>query len=471
MKFLLLLLFIIIFKNLNLKKLELSDNIKYLEYSFKRNLTINEFVMPEEIFKNYFYNQIYINIKVGSNKIEIPFYLYLQQFPFVIESSNVSDSQVKGIYNETESKTNKLLKIETFTLGDLLLAFLSEDFIYYNKDVNIAIKFYLSKKNIEESHITEGGKIGFKPFPSYGEEEKASFIDNLKINRIISSKIFSLKYDSNKIDEDFGKLYIGEYLHNIFPTIYKDYISDNAEKDDFSNIYFGWIYTFDEIKIDSNIIDTSRKVYFYFELGFIIGNKYFFNYLNNLDTWNELFKNEKCHEYKFKINDFERNDYNQRFSDDYTGYYCDKSIDVTKINYGNILFIKKEKNITFNLNINELWMEKYDYIYFMIIKSDDYEDLWYFGKPFFKKFQMVFDIDNKQIGLYKTFSEYNDNNENTNKSNFIYILVIVGLVLIIIVLAFLLYKCYKYLPRKKRANELNDDDYEFSKNNNNVLDL
>ena len=50
---------------------------KYLEFSFNRNLTISSSMLPAELFKSLFYNQIYIKIKIGSEKIEIPFYLYL----------------------------------------------------------------------------------------------------------------------------------------------------------------------------------------------------------------------------------------------------------------------------------------------------------------------------------------------------------------------------------------------------------
>ena len=351
-------------------KLEDSDNIKYLEYSFKRNLTINELLKPESFFKNYFYNQIYINIKIGSNKLEIPFYFYLQQFPLVIESSNVIQSQVKGIYNELESKTYNSIKEENlFTLGDLYKANLTVDYFYFNNNIDSPINFYLAKENYENSHITEGGKIGFKPFPPYGEDDKTSFINNLKNNQIISSKIVSIKYDSNKIEEDSGKLYIGQYPHNINSVKYNedDYISDKAEMH-YIISHFDWIYNFDEIRIDDEIIDTKRDTYFYSEIGFIIGNRYFFNYLESLDSWNEYFhKTEKCHEYKFKINDFESNDYYQRFLTEFTGYYCDKEVDIEKLNLGNIIFVKKPINYTFNFNIKEKKKKKNEYKYFLII--------------------------------------------------------------------------------------------------------
>ena len=440
-----------------------TNKFKYLEYSFKRNLTINDLFTPEDFFKIYFYNQIYINITVGSNKSIIPFYFYLQQYPFVIESSNVSESQVKGLYNEMESKTYKSKSDEnTFILGDLYKAYLSEDYLYFNSNINSSIKFYLAKENIEYSHITEGGKIGFKPFEIYSEDEKTSFIENLKNNKIISSKIFSFRYDSNKIDEDSGKLYIGDLPHNINPIKFNenDYIGIPAENHYYFT-HYDWIYKFREIKVGGNIIEKEREAYFYSELGFIIGNRFFFNYLKNLDIWNEyLYKNKKCHEYEFYINDFESNDYIQRFLSKFTGYYCDKDVDIEKLNLGKISFITIANQYSFDFNIKELWMVKNEYKYFMIIKSEDLEDLWYFGKPFFKKYQMVFEYDKKQIGLYTKMS--NNQNENVNKSNIIYILIIVGLVIIIIGLGFLLIKSYINLPRMKRANELNDDEYEYN---------
>lgn len=78
---------------------------------------------------------------------------------------------------------------------------------------------------------------------------------------------------------------------------------------------------------------------------------------------------------------------------------------------------------------------------------------------------MVFDYDNKQIGLYtKLFEDFSENNDNKNYLLIISFMVIGGLVIIIIVLSFILIKCYLNLPRKKRANELKDDNYEYEEN-------
>ena len=111
---------------------------------------------------------------------------------------------------------------------------------------------------------------------------------------------------------------------------------------------------------------------------------------------------------------------------------------------------------SFNFSFSELWEEKNGYKYFKIIQHDYYNDYWYFGKPFFKKFQMVFDNDNKKIGLYTNILENDqtDNNNNNKKQNiYIYILIIIVLVFIIIGLIMVLVKNYKKFTKRKRTNE------------------
>ena len=73
-------------------------------------------------------------------------------------------------------------------------------------------------------------------------------------------------------------------------------------------------------------------------------------------------------------------------------------------------------------------MEKNNYKYFMIIQSENIENNWNFGKPFIKKYQMIFEYDNAKIGLYTKIFESEDKssyNDNNNKSVIIYILIIV----------------------------------------------
>ena len=464
-------LFFIILKTLFVLIISKNDNDileeknkQYLEFSFNRNLTLSNSMSPEEIFKSIFYNQIYIKIKLGSEQVEIPFYLYLQQYSFIIQSSEVSKDQVKGLYNNLKSKTYvSSSKPEFFIVLDMSEGILSEDNFYFNngKDQSF-LTFYLCNKNNDESHITEGGKIGFKFEPESSQSEEAFFITNLKEKNLISELIFSFKYDS---DEE-GKLFIGTYPHNIDNNRFnnKYFLNDNTAQI-FSKIE--WAFFFDEIKIGNNIIETKSNSFLYIEIGYIIGSKKYFDYLLSLDTWKEYFKgNKKCHETKFVINDFEKNDVSQKLSDDYTIYYCDKEVDVSKINIGELSFVDKMMNYEFSFNKEDLWEEKNGYKYFKIISHEYYNEYWFLGKPFFQKYQLVFDYDNKKIGLYsKILNDFEiQNNDNGKKNIFIYIFIIIGLIIIIAGLIYLLFKAYKNFPKKKIANELLDDNYVYPVN-------
>ena len=449
----------------NSNTLEDSENIKYIEFSFKRNLTSNKILEPEDFFKTYFYNQIYTNIKVGSNKVEIPFYFYLQQFSFAIQSSNVDNSQVKGKYNELKSGNYESLEeIKYFDKGDIQKAILSKDIFYFSNNKQSSIKFYLTKENSDKAHITEGGKIGFRLYPQFNESKESSFITNLKDNKLITSNILTFKYDSNKTEEDSGKLYIGAYPHAFSPERYneKNYIKGIG-----INSEGFWTYFFDEVKIGNKVLDRSKESYFYSELGFIIGTENFFNFINSNDAWLEYFNaSKKCYKKNFRIDDFEGNERtNYRFIYEFTGYYCDKDVDIEKFNIGELSFLNKSMNYYFNFTFKDLWIEKNGFKYFMILQTLLPENIWFFGKPFFKKYQMVFELDNKAIGFYTYINEKNSKIKKNNKNILIYIVVIIVLLIIIFGLVFLLIKCYFSLPRKKRANELLDENYEYSEQN------
>ena len=178
---------------------------------------------PKQFFSTIIYNQIYIELIVGSNKLKIPFYLYLQQYHLVLQSSNAQKGEVKGIYDESKSSTYKAIEGETnFENEDLVKGILStDDFYFDSKPSNIP--FYLSTENFRYSHITEGGKIGFKYFDKDKQPKKfqnLSFVKNLKNLGLISSYDFSFIYDSNNLNEDTGTLYIGSLLHYINNTKY-----------------------------------------------------------------------------------------------------------------------------------------------------------------------------------------------------------------------------------------------------------
>ena len=435
---------------------------KHIEYPFTRNLTINTNMTPNNIFKNLFYNLIYIKLKVGSNKSEIPFYLYLQQYSTIIQSSNINFSQVKGLYNETSSNTYiKLKNAEKFPISDMEEGILSKDNFYFSEST-YPINFYLSKLSFYNTHITEGGIIGFKLYSLISEDKyETSFIKNLKQLKLISNYIFSFKYSNNNLNDNDGKLIIGEYPHNFDTKNYKKINFINAQAD-ITQKEIEWYFKLDGINVNEKNIEQRGYAYFYPEIGFIVGSQYYFYYIKSLDTFKNFFIEKKnCFIETININDYEGNDIEMKLNGEFIIYYCDKNVDNSQLKFGNISFVKKSMEYDFNFDSENLWIEHGNYKYYMIIEKSIGDGYWYFGKPFFKKYQIFFDYDNKQIGLYTKIEPSLENNDNNNLITALIIVIIIFIVIVTVSL-FIIIKFKICKNRKFRANELKDDDYDYS---------
>jgi hypothetical protein len=105
------------------------------------------------------------------------------------------------------------------------------------------------------------------------------------------------------------------------------------------------------------------------------------------------------------------------------------------------------------------------YIFQIIFNSDGLFNNWVFGKPLFKKYQMVFDQDRKTYGFYLELNNNGNNiidkniknNNMDNSSSKISWGIIVILVLISLVMVYIIHKLIKRLPRKLKANELEEN--------------
>ena len=105
-----------------------------------------------------------------------------------------------------------------------------------------------------------------------------------------------------------------------------------------------------------------------------------------------------------------------------------------------------------------------------MFNNDGLYNNWIFGKPLFKKYQMVFDQDRKTYGFYLQLNkEFNKNNGIAEvKNDETSLKVSWSLVCILIIISFgLLYALHKLisrLPRKLKANEL-EENFSYDSNN------
>ena len=136
------------------------------------------------------------------------------------------------------------------------------------------------------------------------------------------------------------------------------------------------------------------------------------------------------------------------------------------------------------MDSQDLFIKKFDNnFYFLVIfrqNADDNDD-WILGEPFYKKYTFSFNLDARIVGFYdKIFPDEKNNEEkieNSNESNNTVkiIFIIISCLILIALLMFLSFYYGMKLKegRKKRANELKEDNYEYfpesDKENNKII--
>ena len=153
-------------------------------------------------------------------------------------------------------------------------------------------------------------------------------------------------------------------------------------------------------------------------------------------------------------------------------FICDKKLfNKNDINlFPNLTLINVELNFSFIFTGNDLFMEKNDKIYFLIIsKVGMTQGEWNLGRIFLYKYQFVMDYDNKLIGIYKESmgKKEEENIIEKNKYDIIILILIVFLVVIFIamLIIFALIKKDFWKNRKKRISEIDDDFLYITKEN------
>ena len=140
------------------------------------------------------------------------------------------------------------------------------------------------------------------------------------------------------------------------------------------------------------------------------------------------------------------------YNNKYNYFVCNKDFKIK--NFGSLFFYHKDFEYTFEISYKDLFIENNNEFYSLLFFSQIQLDRWSLGKPFFKKYQIIFEPDRKLIGFY------------VNKSNFSWSWIIVYLlgIIIIVLSIYMIYK-YKKIPHRIKAKELddNENDEKYSK--------
>ena len=408
----------IFFNLLSLILIKLSSE-NHVIYKFKKISNPTKTLM-----ENILQNDLEISIYIGTPPQKVNLNLRSKSYAFFIAGSEVQLNLTK--FNETKSssykklieKPTKFLNLE-YSRGYKI----SESLLINNKIINDITLVLASELNYFES-----GALGLKLVYNHEFTDELSFIYQLKKLANFDNYGFYLKYDN----DESGEIIIGTYPHLIDKNFKEtDFMYKSVEIE--KGNYVEWIIHFDFFKYDNQIIQniTLLNSFITIEFGLIsapLSTKEFFknNYLNKITCY-------------------------QSVIDKYYFYKCDINSKIE--NFKNISFLLKDIDYQFNLTYNDLFIKKgNDYLFTIVFNTDTNNTNWILGNVFLKKYQIIFDLDRKIIGIYI-------NNDNLKHFNVTLILSIIFGLFCLFLIVYIFF--YMKKPRRIRANELEDECYDY----------
>ena len=434
---------------------------------------------PSEIFKNLILIRLYANIDMGNPKITIQLPLYFDSNEFFIcnmTKTNFGDKYFSDLKLFKNSESMKEVDEGALEVSGYFfqLAYSYIDNFYFNND-KYSMEFYLP---LETDEVLSGG-IGMQlnAYHNYGEANpiEKSFIGALKSKKIINKYYYSIFYNSkqnSKEEEGFlllGNLPheegtdLGYYKKSQFKSEFKKTASLKIEGniiknkikmdkvvalegtkeeliEDFPNTSFDYLKV--EIDYNNGGIVAPKNLQKYF-------SRVFEKYINSKECFNETFS----------------------YGDTHYFYYCKNNKEIIskiKNEFPRIVFKNNDLSSNFTLDLDDIFFEEKDYVFCLLYFDSRLKTEWKLGKPFLKKYQFSFNYEDKYLSYYYKESEPS---ETTNKgiSTTSLLIIIFAIAIIASIVTFLLFRFYLYekLFRKKRANELDDRDYDYSPKNDN----
>ena len=490
----------------------LCDNNNYVFFPLKKidNSAIKNMKNITEIMKFLYLEPLMSELYIGTpeQKVNIIFrvdctYLYLTSYSHKASKNDQASEFIKlkygdlNYFNEEKSQSiNYNEKVFNFSYAydnQFCSKCISENVKINNNN----IKIDLSLSNYIE--LEEPGAICLQL------EEKTSSIQFSSSFPILLKKNYSLINDYKWFiyfgqNNETDYLVIGsspnEFIcpdtgKKIYPNfdIDKDYYTVDDEiiiRKAGMTINFNDIYLLSDAKEKEYFEDEkSLKGKLIPNIRFIVGTKNYSIYVQN-NIFGKFISSNQCHKGIF----------NQRpnlVGEEYIYYYCDETVyDNIRSVFKKIIFKQASLSELFELTFDDLFLKQNGYLIFLVIFSTHEHRNWDLGTIFLKKYQFDFDFDKKKIGYYhvkiidnkkegddvnRTDNEGDDvkRTDNKNKGNdekenntWVYVLFSFSILIlsgVLIILGIYLGKNYFKL-RKKRANELDDDAFEYKAKNN-----
>ena len=411
------------------------------------------------------FNSTYTVLEIGTPPQKVNFYFDLNHPQINITEKGCGN---KSLYNKTSSTSYKFGLDLELAAQDNNTKCLVLDTLYFYNNLNLTkilkipeYPLYYSS-NISKNDINLCGNIGLSvvPYGEYNLESQEVKYYTEEIKKLGAGKYEDFSFYHYK-NQDF--LILDIFLQSEFPDLFKGvkevewaYISMRSKD---YNLYWETIMK----EIHYNHVHSKTNIRFeinpLFEL--IVGTNDFKANITN-DFFSSYIQKGICILKKYKaFNVFECNQETFTNKDiiKFPTIYIDESL---KLEYS---FELKPEELF--ININNKW-------YFEIVfpVEDFEEERWILGRIFMRKYPVKFSPLSRLIGFYLKNDKENKKpgkNEtetatNSNKNNkIIFYIIIIVIALIFTGVGLFLGKKLFY-PRKKRANELLDDNYEYEYN-------
>ena len=418
-------------------------NIFYI--LFNLNIIKSEIIIPfmrsktleyNNNFIDYIiHNKIYVTIPIGNPSQFIKFNVTMKSSSISITSFNNYNYKDSNTYYAIEDER----EIYKYKFKNGFEA--TDNFLINNKQCNFSFLFVTEL--LEDFDIILG-EIGLKIYEQ-NLYNKMNIILQLKQLDLINSY-------------GFGFQYTDEYKGNLILGINYNKEEYNIINNGIENIFDSYNIKFNHIIIGNEKELKYIKVNILIDLFGFIGTREYLEIIKN-KFFNSLLNEKKC----FIVND-EKEDSNFFY------IKCKKNIDLKK--FPNLSFLSYDLKMYFNFTYQDLFKLNDDFYYFLIVFRilDDNNSFWELGEIFFRKYNLLFDLDKKIIGFPIIKSNYKKNEINKKEKSRIYksFIIFLNFILICIIIFLILFILFliKKNKIKNRIKEINNNYFTFLTNDN-----
>ena len=428
----------------------------------------NQYSSLEDYFKYNSDLQYFGEISIGEYQKPIPIVLSFNDFGFYYISRGTDMGNINNIYEPLSSYSFKYDSKQIVHFRNYGKANRANDtFLFNNNELKCRnIKFLYCGENHNKTNSIM--IIGLRLLGDLIRDPDLNLVKQLRQNKYTETYDWSLHFDAN--NKNKGVLLIGGEAHKYNPEKFnKSYYFNSVtlSKDIFDvwNLHFDKIYFLSKDNEEIQITDYMKFTLVHSSN--LIKGATSYEKLIRKHFFDELIAQGKCQMETSKVEE--------------RVYTCKNTEEIKKelkqrfppLKIENKAYIK-----TFELNYEDVFLEKRDKIYFLIYFPYYMPFSWEVGLPFLQKYFFNYNYDTNLISFYNNDLAKFTEEEKYQGISVGKVILIIFLIIVFSFFGFYLGRKYILMRRKEkiRAEELesefsksiNDSDYEPPKDNKNI---